>query len=69
MRYRAVGSAITKERRDREMLPECGKCALPPPDPHGTDLSGGTSVSVQRHRKREMFSVKSFLCFLSLLKG
>lgn len=25
------------------MLPECGKCALPPPDPHGTDLSGGTS--------------------------
>lgn len=25
------------------MLPECGKCALLPPDPHGTDRSGGTS--------------------------
>lgn len=25
------------------MLPECGKCALPPPDPRCTDRSGGTS--------------------------
>lgn len=38
------------------MLPECGKCALPPLDPHGTDRSGGTSsVCPEAQEKRNVF--------------